>query len=398
MSRYLEKHSTYPPLFPHSDELSEMIVVIPSHNEPDIISTLESLADCLAPSFRVEVFIIINHSDSDPPSIKDQNNKTSEEVTEFQRNNTPWFRLLHKVQEIPSKHSGVGHARKIGMDEALRHLSKDGIIVCLDADCVVSENYFEAIKAHFDEFYKSVGASIYYQHQLSGSLPVKCYEAIIQYELHLRYYVDMQRRIHLPYAYHTVGSSMAVTKRAYEAVGGMNKRKAGEDFYFIQKLIKHGQFTECNSATVYPSARISDRVPFGTGKAVGDMLQEDSSIYHTYPPEVFAVVKEFIERCLLFYKSGQLNALGSILNWKTNDDIEKVLKEIKANTSDYQSFKNRFFKWFDGFQLMKLLHHLRDKGFSLIPVEKAVKNLFPELNNDDSRSLLAHYRKMNRSL
>jgi hypothetical protein len=284
------------------------------------------------------------------------------------------------------------------MDEALRRLSDKGIIVCLDADCMVSDNYFTAINSHFDQYNRSVGASIYYEHQLSGTLPNECYEAIVQYELHLRYYVDMQRRINLPYAFHTVGSSMAVTKRAYEAVGGMNKRKAGEDFYFIQKLIKHGPFTECNSTAVYPSARISDRVPFGTGKAVGDMLQEESSIYRTYPPETFTVVNRIVEKCLSYYKNEKFDSIESITNWKTDGELKKILKEIKANTSDFQSFKNRFFRWFDGFQLMKLLHHLRDEGFPLIPVETAIKSVFPDHIKYDGRSLLEHYRKMDRSL
>jgi hypothetical protein len=44
------------------------------------------------------------------------------------------------------------------------------------------------------------------------------------------------------YAYHTVGSAMAVKAYQYVKVGGMNRRQAGEDFYFIQKLVHSGNF------------------------------------------------------------------------------------------------------------------------------------------------------------
>ena len=77
----------------------------------------------------------------------------------------------------------------------------------------------------------------------------------------------------LPYSYHTIGSAFAVTAKAYARQGGMNRRKAGEDFYFINKLIKGENFGEITNTTVFPSPRTSNRVPFGTGKAIVDALK-----------------------------------------------------------------------------------------------------------------------------
>jgi hypothetical protein len=48
----------------------------------------------------------------------------------------------------------------------------------------------------------------------------------------------------------------------------MNRRMAGEDFYFIQKLLPAGGFFNLNQTTVYPSPRSSARVPFGTGVTI----------------------------------------------------------------------------------------------------------------------------------
>ena len=41
-----------------------------------------------------------------------------------------------------------------------------------------------------------------------------------------------------PYAYHSVGSTLAVRAEAYAIVRGVPKRAAGEDFYLLDKLAK----------------------------------------------------------------------------------------------------------------------------------------------------------------
>ena len=43
-----------------------------------------------------------------------------------------------------------------------------------------------------------------------------------------------------PWAMYTVGSAFAVTAEAYVKRGGMNRRQAGEDFYFLQNLAHIG--------------------------------------------------------------------------------------------------------------------------------------------------------------
>ena len=73
--------------------------------------------------------------------------------------------------------------------------------------------------------------------------------------------------------------------------GGMNKRQAGEDFYFLHKIIPLGHFGEINTTRVIPSPRPSDRVPFGTGRAVRDYLATHK--FETYPLEAFRDLKQF---------------------------------------------------------------------------------------------------------
>ena len=88
------------------------------------------------------------------------------------------------------------------------------------------------------------------------------------YEDYLHYYKKALDYAGFPDSIYTIGSAFAVRADAYVKQGGMNRRQAGEDFYFLNKLTKLGKITEINDAYVYPSARVSDRVPFGTGAAM----------------------------------------------------------------------------------------------------------------------------------
>src|SRR4030095_9895180 len=122
-----------------------------------------------------------------------------------------------------------------GMDEALRRFDEvgwaEGIIAGYDADCRCETNYLTALERHFQKNSQSPGCSIYFEHPLSGPLSPAVYEGAAAYELHLRYFVQALRYAGFPHAHHTLGSCMAVRACTYCKQGGMNKRKAGEDFY-----------------------------------------------------------------------------------------------------------------------------------------------------------------------
>jgi hypothetical protein len=84
-----------------------------------------------------------------------------------------------------------------------------------------------------------------------------------------------------------------VKSSAYQKYGGMAPRQAGEDFYFINKIAMHGNVGEINDTTIFPSSRISDRVPFGTGDALGKM-QNGIRANEVYNPEIFLIIKSFL--------------------------------------------------------------------------------------------------------
>src|SRR5688572_16087564 len=259
-----------------------MIIVIPCFSEPALLACLHSLWRCERPTRAVEIIVVINSSESSPPEVLEQNRRTTAEAELWAREDCDRAFRIHFLHtpNLPRKHAGVGLARKIGMDEALHRFDQlnqlEAPIVCFDADSTCDPNFLTEIESHFSTHPKSPGCSIYFEHpvdlsETNVSSPTQnstlktqnsIVEAITLYELHLRYYVQALRFAGFPHAFHTIGSSMAVRAEAYLRQGGMNKRQAGEDFYFLHKIIPLGNFGEVNTTRVVPSSRASDRVPF----------------------------------------------------------------------------------------------------------------------------------------
>jgi glycosyltransferase involved in cell wall biosynthesis len=343
-----------------------MVVVIPCFDEPDLVGALESLHACDRPTCAVEIIVVVNSSADAPEQVKARNRASVEQARKYAH-------VIH-MADLPPKHAGVGLARKIGMDEALRRLS-DGIIVNYDADCRCDPNYLCAIEQHFRMHPHTPGCSIYFEHP-TGPADL--------YELHLRYYVQALRYAGHPYAFHTIGSSTAVRAEVYMEQGGMNKRKAGEDFYFLQKVIALGNYTDLLTTRVIPSPRESARVPFGTGKAVGEQLRGKQAL--TYPFEAFQDLKIFFE--------DTSNPPPGMWTFLEALAFEQRIREIRQNTASAEAFRDRFFRWFNGFIAMKYVHFARDHLYGARPVLDEARRL-PGFA--DAKDLLGAYRYLQRT-
>ncbi|HUW05627.1 MAG TPA: hypothetical protein VMW01_05160, partial [Williamwhitmania sp.] len=266
-----------------------IVVVIPCYNEPHLALTLESLSTCSEPGCGVLVLVVVNYPVDSSNEIRSQCAENLTEVASTQQNLGSNWLVFQGIElaDVQQRDAGVGYARKIGMDQAafLFHQQGklSGIIDCFDADSLCDHNYLKEIALYSKKYPDLQAASIYYEHPVTGDTYAPAlYEGIANYELHLRYYVWALRMIQFPYAYHTVGSSMLCRASAYVRFGGMNRRKAGEDFYFLQKIIPHGGFYEITSTRVIPSPRVSERVPFGTGRAMLKMSEANSTQFETY--------------------------------------------------------------------------------------------------------------------
>ena len=384
---YFDKLAIRPPLI--SKPLANNtigIITIPVHAEKELIQTLESLASCNAPKGSFEVIILFNHSILATQFVKDQNYQMESSTLSWIVDHPSEHLDFHVLKEfsLQDKKAGVGTARKILMDEAARRLSASGMlqspIVGLDADCLVQKNYLVEIEKYFKTHLDVNACSIHFEHQLEGLSSVQEL-AITRYEQHLRYYISAQRKAGFPFAYQTIGSAMAVRCKDYMKQGGMNRRKAGEDFYFLHKFIELGNYGEMNGTTVYPSGRVSDRVPFGTGKAVKDAMEKEG-ILLTYHIQSFKDVKVFFEGIETLWDlppehiSHFLEDMPpSIREYSHTIDFELKMSTIKSNTSSKNAYKKRFFRWFNAFQLMKYLHFARDNFYPNQPVESMAAEL-----------------------
>lgn len=388
---YFERYA-YPKRFIDQPIIKDtyVCVVIPAYKENNIQATLLSLVECKKTQFPIEVIVVLNHPDTADKEVKEQSLKTLDEIEKFidQNPSELSFHII-KAFDLPAKKAGVGLARKIGMDEAafrLNSINQNGVILCFDADSQCQQNYLEEVEKHFLNNIYCTGASIHYEHPLyfdNGEIN----EAIILYELHLRYYIQALKFIKYPYAFHTIGSSMAVRSSVYQKQGGMNQRKAGEDFYFLHKIIPLGNFHNISSTKVLPSARISDRVPFGTGRAMQEHQTQSKDLNLSYDFESFKLIKEFLEK--IDKESFLENIPVEVMKFLKVSDLLSELEKIKSQSKNLEHFKGRFFEWFNGFKMLKLVHYLRDNYYPEKELVIHSSELLKEIGLHKSKELTA---------
>jgi len=377
-----------------------IIIVIPSFKEPELTKTLNSLNQCSPTDANIEVIVVLNHSEGTETDIVRLHKEQIEYCRNFQFKQGIRLSVIY-LENIPTKKAGVGYARKVGMDIAAKRIIKsgnpDGIIVCLDADCLVCENYIIALTEA--EKLKPNSISIAFEHRFDN-LDEKQLYGIVHYELFLRYYNIALALIGYPFGSYTIGSAMGVSASCYLKSGGMNQRKAGEDFYFMNKILPLGEHVFLSNCTVFPSSRTSDRVPFGTGRALQQWLENKQDPALTYHPDSFKLIKDFFVQTLEKLK----NSSSDLSNFPTEfscfiaqELVEQKLKEIIKNTSSIDAAQKRFFQWFDAFLIMKLLNYLRDEVHGRIHVVEALRVICKDeasFNFEDPNQLLFQLRQI----
>jgi hypothetical protein len=384
----------------------KIVIVIPCLAETQIMETIGSLRKNVGFNCFVECLIVVNHSESAPMEIKLLNQNILDQIRGEQKSSSSLLKFQAiEAFNLPDKKSGVGMARKIGMNMAVERLNeagtfKEGIIVCLDGDCTVHKDYLAEIEQYFAK-YKANGCSIYFEHPLDNENQ----EAIIDYELFLRYYNNALRWTGFLYAFQTVGSAMAVSASAYQKQCGMNTRKAGEDFYFLNKIIQLGNFGDLVSTTVYPSARKSERVPFGTGREMIEWERGEHLL--SYHPDlfiesskVFGMIDQFSECESPIGLLEKNNVHPVFISYLNDQDMNGWVAEAKSNSSTIEAFRKRFFVWMNAFRVMKLLNALSGPTFPKIPIYKGAVwlwgNISDEIPGADAKKLLVQFREFDR--
>ncbi len=339
-------------------------IIIPALAEAGSLpQTISSFALNRADLLQQTLFIVVvNNRTSASDELKTDNQVTLQWLRDSLRPqlNLAWVDAASPGLELPEK-EGVGLARKIGFDLALTRLDwqKSPLLISLDADTLVAENYLAAIFQHFDESCCG-GATVPFRHQAAADPPQEA--AIRHYELYLRSYLFGLQLAGSPYAYHTIGSAIACRADAYLAAGGMNRRQAAEDFYFLQQLAKTSGVEMLTGTLVSPSPRFSSRVPFGTGKAVQGQLEEGRQMFRFSSAAAFALLRQWLQLVadhLDRPAEGLLAAAG-----KTSGPLQAFLQELnfnevwarlQQNHTNPAARRQAFHCWFDGLRTRQLL-------------------------------------------
>jgi len=394
--KYLEKYS-YRRWILEADKKDKIraAVIIPAIKEYENLKRLlhslsENDSACLEHSL---ILFVINNFVSSEAAVKEENIKTMNYIRPMIMNNKLNIGLIDASSagmEMPEKVGGVGFARKIGMDLALTEFDysdeRNKFLVSLDADCTVEKNYLSELFKYFNGS-NSGAAVLKYRHDLSGSSEQTA--AIICYEIFLRYYVLGLRYSGSPYSFHTIGSAFACNYGTYIKSEGMNKKKAAEDFYFLQKTAKNTVIGRINSTTVFPASRVSWRVPFGTGAKVSHFKSAEES-YLIYNPAVFSILKEWLS----FFNSSEIldaehylrsaeNISRGLFDFLIQQNFKKDFKSILSNSKTVTQLTRQKFRWFDGFRTLRLIHYLRDNEYPMINMFNALDTFLEWINFKD---------------
>jgi hypothetical protein len=392
-------------------------VVVPLYNEyPGFCKTVASLEESAAYSGnRMRVVCVVNNRADDSGAVKENNRL----MLAFLRAYSGVLDM-HVIdasspgREIPA-HDGVGLARKIGMDFAAAiahgllfsagHTPADvfadvpaqgGVppatkfpahcIACLDGDTLVSKNY----AASLTQFAASgQPAALTGCRHRTGETP-EAETAIRLYENFLRRHSCALKAAGTPFYHIALGPTIVCSASAYCACGGMNTHTAGEDFYFLQALIKicpgKNRTVETPDCTVYPESRLSDRTPFGTGQKIAraiENLHTDSqscclphSAYgehiRDYPDAAYGEIAFFIsliqDAAYNPHKDVFTADFASdhrvLYDFLSAENFFSVWEKIKRNNCspkkegavNAERLIRAFHTWFDGLKIIRFIH------------------------------------------
>lgn len=358
------------------------VVIVPAMAERETLPVvLASLRRC--PGIDSEtclVAVIVNHPDRSPPRVCEENADTLEWLGKQGRGlvgRLVWLDAASPGRELPAGR-GVGLARKIAADSLLDGILSrqpdrlaELLLVHLDADCTVAGNYLGCL----DSLERDRSAFVLgFEHRLDDLKGDG--RAILGYELFLRYLVEGMRRAGSPYAYHTIGSTIASTAETYIMAGGMpGQRTAGEDFYFLQECAKIGRVRTVPGPLVHPSARQSWRVPFGTGPAMQSRSGAADSPQMAPDPHAFLELGQALSAVSDAAAKRAETIVGALpaacREHFAACGADAVWRKLLNNCRDSRRLLAEFHRWFDALATIRLIRRRGEKDRPAVEVAQA---------------------------
>lgn len=378
------------------------VLVIPAYRES--AQFIERLRHAKLAHENVLFIVVINQPDTD---YSEQNQQLWQALhkgteTHWQQDNLTllgWpsvnstLLLVDRFQagrRIPDK-QGVGLARKIGADIAAALIKQNHILTpwihSSDADAHLPNDYFSVAalqNRQIESAKENYGAIVYpFEHLCDDSATGIATQL---YEQALNYYVEGLRWAGSPYAFHTIGSILAFNVDHYCQARGFPRRAGGEDFYLLNKIAKLAPVYLPESSPVKIEARLSDRVPFGTGPAVQTIVTglgnstPVEQVYCYYHPMVFTELKHWLvvlnglwqEQSLLAREQLYASLSQPIQTALDALNIESLLTHIQRQIKTEAQFNTHIHSWFDAFRTLKFIHALQKHYYPALPLQEAI--------------------------
>ncbi len=363
------------------------------------------------PLWRQDLLVVVVVNQPENSAVCANNQALLEYFQRFDllasHDNLSLYRHEHSCFLIVSRHEpgrqipvsqGVGLARKIGFDIAVQ-LYSDGYldtpwIYSCDADAQLPDNYLSGRL-------EKAGAVVFdFQHGGTAAdlrLQPEVVKATQLYEQAILYYQRCLQWAGSAYAFTSLGSALAVHAETYCQVRGFPRRSGGEDFYLLNKIAKIAPVSRDPSITIALTARLSDRVPFGTGPAVGRILslsdpQQEFCYYH---PNCFQTLKLFLQIAdnawsdisegaakwpeLPAKIAFALSALGS----------EQFFQHLRKQVRTEAQYRHAFRQWFDAFNTLKFIKAMQEL-YPALPLKECLQNA-PYERQVPSASAQDHY-------
>ncbi len=335
-------------------------VAIPAMNEAE---NLPRTIDCLLNQTiqEVQIWVCVNQPNAwwnDPlkQPLCENNLQTLDYLTRLDLPNLHVLDHCSPQKGWQGKNTGVGQARKTIMDAINQVASDEDIMVSLDADTLVSNDYLASIRQNLSNHPQTIGLSVPYYHQLSGEESLD--RAMLRYEIYMRHYAINMWIIGSPYSFTALGSAIALPVSAYRKIGGMTPKKSGEDFYLLQKLRKAGRLIHTNPCWVFPGTRFSDRVFFGTGPALIKGSQGNWSSYPVYDHNLFLQVKETYDLFPALYNEDLPTPMSAFLQEQLR--CENIFQALRDNSKTTRQFVKACHHRIDALRVLQFLKSSQD--------------------------------------
>ena len=337
-------------------------LALPIIDEPELGRVLQSLTSQTTRDFSLVICVNQPESWWSDPSKQASCRQNQKTLSLLRHQEWPFdVRVIDRSSPgngWTGKQGGVGWARKVAMEAAVETAQGNDVLLSVDADTYYPPDFVQKVVDQFVDQPKQVALAAPYEHPLTGEEILD--RAMLRYEFYLRTYFCELLHSGSVFAFTALGSAMACTVKAYRAIGGMTPKKAGEDFYFLQKLCKYGPISLWLESEVVPATRLSDRVAFGTGPALIKGVAGEWRSYPVYDPKVWQEVRDTIASFDRLYNDDLDTPMTAFLQQQLN--TMDIWGPMRRNAPSQSHFIRACHERVDGLRILQYHHYRHNRS------------------------------------